>query len=226
MQFLAQVMVRFVIVLNSFLLIPTTSFAIPANLGLLRQEVKVYHDSQRYAHDLEKRIKQARVYINQQIAENKHSKTPHKLALVLDIDETSITNYDKLAKRDFIGTREQIHHEIIRANSPAIAPMLALYKEALNHGVNIFFVTGRTESQRNATRLNLRRAGYSNWSGIYLRPDVYNLNSIVPFKSQARASIAKKGYTIIASIGDQYSDIKGGYAQKGFKLPNPFYYLP
>jgi len=35
-----------------------------------------------------------------------------------------------------------------------------------------------------------------------------------------------QGYDILLTIGDQYSDLKGGYADKGFKLPNPMYYLP
>jgi len=35
-----------------------------------------------------------------------------------------------------------------------------------------------------------------------------------------------KGYTIIANIGDQYSDLVGGYAEGEFKLPDPMYYIP
>jgi hypothetical protein len=27
-------------------------------------------------------------------------------------------------------------------------------------------------------------------------------------------------------LGDQNSDLTGGYAERGFKLPNPYYYLP
>ena len=34
------------------------------------------------------------------------------------------------------------------------------------------------------------------------------------------------GFTIILSVGDQESDLKGGYAERTFKLPNPVYYLP
>jgi putative acid phosphatase of HAD superfamily subfamily IIIB len=47
----------------------------------------------------------------------------------------------------------------------------------------------------------------------------------VPFKSGERAKIASAGYTIIATIGDQQSDIDGGSAECGFKLPNPFYFV-
>ncbi len=198
----------------------------PPNLSLIRKEVKTYHDSGLYFKDLEAKIKEAQDYIIQQAQKNKENNSQQKLALVLDIDETSLSNYDKMVKRDFMGTQDEIHQEILAANSPVIEPMLTLYKSALAHGIEVFFVTGRHESERNATTANLAKAGYSNWSGLYLRPKNYAEPSIIPFKSEARANIAKKGYVIIASIGDQFSDIRGGYAEKGFKLPNPYYYLP
>jgi predicted secreted acid phosphatase len=198
----------------------------PPNLSLVRQEVINYHDSGFYQQELTNKIKQAQNYIIQQVLLNKKNKHPQKLALVLDIDETSLSNYDNIVKHNFTGTRKLIHKEILAANSPAIKPTLALYKNAMKHGIKIFFITGRSESERAATQKNLIKAGYTNWSGLYLRPNHYALPSIISFKSNARAIISKQGYTIIASIGDQYSDIRGGYTQNGFKLPNPFYYLP
>jgi hypothetical protein len=42
----------------------------------------------------------------------------------------------------------------------------------------------------------------------------------------ARKDIESRGYTIIANIGDQYSDRAGGHAARAFKLANPFYFLP
>ena len=38
-----------------------------------------------------------------------------------------------------------------------------------------------------------------------------------------RRRIAEQGYTILLSMGDQESDLAGGYAERTFKLPNPFY---
>jgi acid phosphatase len=35
-----------------------------------------------------------------------------------------------------------------------------------------------------------------------------------------------KGYTVLASVGDQPSDLAGGYAERSFLMPNPFYRLP
>ena len=110
--------------------------------------------------------------------------------------------------------------------SPALKPMLVLYHDAIKQGVDVFFVTGRNETQRPSTESNLRLAGYKKWAGLYLRPIEYNDPSIIPFKSNARALIEKKGYVILASIGDQYSDLLGGHAEQTFKLPNPFYFLP
>ncbi|HEX3434983.1 MAG TPA: HAD family acid phosphatase [Solirubrobacteraceae bacterium] len=34
------------------------------------------------------------------------------------------------------------------------------------------------------------------------------------------------GYRIIVNVGDQQSDLDGGFAQRAFKLPNPFYFIP
>ncbi|HAT1882860.1 TPA: HAD family acid phosphatase [Legionella pneumophila] len=208
------------------LIFSTPIQAEPPNLSLIRKEIKNYYDSGLYHHELERTIKLAEKYINQEYLINKNNKNPKKLAIILDIDETSLSNYEKMVKRDFTGSKEQIHKEILAANSPAIQPMLTLYKNALKRGIKVFFVTGRQESERDATRTNLINAGYTKWSGLYLRPNSYSSPSIIPFKSKTRQLIEKKGYTIIASIGDQCSDIQGGYAKKGFKLPNPFYYLP
>ncbi|WP_298622202.1 HAD family acid phosphatase [uncultured Legionella sp.] len=221
-----KVLPRMLFTLCLSLIISTALHAEPANLSQVRQEVKAYHDSGLYFKELEAAIKKAQQFIIQQAKFHKQNNPQQKLALVLDIDETSLSNYDKMVKRDFMGTQEEIHQEILAANSPVIEPMLALYNAALANGIDVFFVTGRHESERNATNINLNKAGYANWSGLYLRPKNYKESSIIPFKSEARANIAKEGYTIIASIGDQHSDIRGGYAEKGFKLPNPYYYLP
>jgi hypothetical protein len=41
-----------------------------------------------------------------------------------------------------------------------------------------------------------------------------------------RKEITAKGYTIVANIGDQYSDLVVGCAEGKFKLPDPMYYIP
>ena len=48
----------------------------------------------------------------------------------------------------------------------------------------------------------------------------------IHYKSATRAHIELLGYDIVANFGDQYSDLKGGFADKTFKMPNPNYFLP
>lgn len=198
-------------------------WAEPSNLTLVKKDIISYHDSGAYEKELTAVITQAQQFIHQEIKKQPNS---GKFALVLDIDETSLSNYKHMIRRDFTANKAEIHKEIIAADAPAIKPMLNLYNDALKHGIKVFFVTGRSTDEGQATEKNLKEAGYRNWSGLYLRPTTYKEPSIIPFKSQARAQIAQQGYVIIASIGDQFSDIRGGYAKKGFKLPNPYYYLP
>jgi HAD superfamily, subfamily IIIB (Acid phosphatase) len=46
------------------------------------------------------------------------------------------------------------------------------------------------------------------------------------FKSSTRADIESRGYDTMANVGDQKSDLDGGHADRAFKLPNPFYFIP
>lgn len=57
-------------------------------------------------------------------------------------------------------------------------------------------------------------------------PDGGHFPSAADFKAPIRAEIEQAGYTILANIGDQPSDLKGGHAEKGFLLPDPFYRVP
>jgi HAD superfamily, subfamily IIIB (Acid phosphatase) len=45
------------------------------------------------------------------------------------------------------------------------------------------------------------------------------------FKARQRRSLARRGFTIVANVGDQRSDLDGGWAQRTFKLPNPMYVI-
>jgi len=50
--------------------------------------------------------------------------------------------------------------------------------------------------------------------------------SAAHFKAPRRAHIEEQGYTIIANMGDQPSDLAGGFAEQTYLLPNPFYRIP
>lgn len=217
---------RTLFVLANILLVNISVHAEPLNLDKLRHKVEAYHDSGSYDRELDTVAQRAIRYINKRANANQLRKHPQKLAIVLDIDETSLSNYAKMQKRHFVATKEQLLKEDLEANAPALKPTLKIYRDAIQHHVAVFFVTGRREIEREATITNLKKSDYKEWQGLYFKPNDYHKKSVIPFKAQARKKITEKGYRIIASIGDQCSDFAGGYTEAGFKLPNPFYYLP
>ena len=75
-----------------------------------------------------------------------------KPALVLDIDETALSNYAFLG--DFKNILASLAQGAIGGTLPAIAPTLSLYDVARAKGVAVFFITGRPtvfESPRSRT---------------------------------------------------------------------------
>ncbi len=163
------------------------------------------------------------------------------LAIILDIDETSLSNYKDLKALGFGGTPQMQNTAEGRADDPAIMPTLKLYRFAIKHGISVFFITGRTESFRKSTIKNLVSTGYrdvmnatqacedsgsvSPACNLYLRNGKYLNTSAIPYKTEMRRKITKAGYTIIANIGDQYSDLAGGYSLRTYKS-DYMYYIP
>jgi len=165
-----------------------------------------------------------------------------KPALVLDIDETSLSNWPEMLVNKFDYHPDGPCHLPKApcgmlawdkmAKAKAILPTLELFKLARSMRVSVFFITGRHEKERAWTELNLRRAGYvdgrgrNGWVALKMEPNNLKSAPVAGFKAPARAQVEGAGYDIIANIGDQESDLAGGYAERSFKLPNPFYYIP
>jgi hypothetical protein len=202
------------------------------NLGQLKLQLREYRCT-KYDEELVAKLTEARVWIAQRAGQVAHP------AVVLDIDETSLSNWEQIYRNDFgyvpNGACDQDTHTAcgqraweLSADAVAIEPTLALFNAAKALSVAVFFVTGRPESpvERAATEDNLRKAGYRDWNGLFLRPGSTSGQPVADYKSSTRAGIEAGGYRIIANIGDQDSDLAKGYAEKTFKLPNPFYFLP
>lgn len=197
----------------------------PENLSIQKQRLIKYHDSGDYYHDISSVTKKALYYLKFRINQNKRLANPKQLAVVFDIDETTLSNYDDMVHLDFGGTEADIEALEADANDPAIPYTRTLYTFAKNNNIAIFFVTGRREKLRKMTEKNLLDDGYNQWSGLFMKPDNYNMPSVVSYKTAMRKKIVNMGYDIIFNMGDQDSDLKGGYADMAFKLPDPFYLI-
>ena len=139
---------------------------------------------------------------------------------------TSTSDFDYERAHDFGFDALSYNADVKAERFPAIGPTLTLERHIAAEGIAVVFITGRRAPLRSVTLQNLERVGYVRIAGLFLRPSGDRRSRVIPFKSNARRTIANRGYTILASIGDQWSDLKGGYAEHTYKLPNPMYLIP
>jgi hypothetical protein len=144
--------------------------------------------------------------------------------VVFDIDETLLSNYIGVPGSDpEAGVIGQFPGALSGTGTrmPGVSDTYVLAKKL---GMAVFLITARPEALpglRDTTVRNLTAVGYSGWSGLSLKPDPSA--SSATYKAGERAKIEARGYTIVANVGDQESDLAGGFAERRFKIPNPFY---
>jgi predicted secreted acid phosphatase len=203
----------------------------PLNIGQLKFQLRDYRYCGEYDRDFAAKIAEARAYLEA------HARV-ERAALVLDIDETSLSNWLEIDQDDFAfipggpctlqpGAACGDQQWELSARAEALKPTLDLFNTAKALGVTVFFITGRQDrfDLRDATVTNLKRAGYDGWQELVMRP-IASAGSVSDYKSSARKAIMDRGYRIIVNVGDQQSDLEGGNADQAFRLPNPFYFSP
>ena len=210
------------------------------NFDIARARVGAYADCVGnggcYWADLDAQYKRAEEALAREIAAPKHAE---KLAIVFDIDETSLTNYCEM-KREAWGYIPSLRDPWTLSGeaATAIPGALRLYRKARNARVAVFFITGRpgapdpdnprsAADQTAVTAASLKAAGFDGWNGLALRNGAENRMGTVEYKSTERKKIVDQQYRIVMSVGDQWSDLMGEpKADVSVKLPNPFYFLP
>jgi acid phosphatase len=201
----------------------------PLNIDNVKEVLRDYH-KKRYSEDVAAVLADARAYVEQ------HASQVANPALVLDIDETSLTNWPNLDVNDFgfiangacqtpptspCGFNAWVHQH----SAEAITPTRILFNAAKAKGVAVFFISGRHEVDRKVTIVNLNRQGFRGWTKLVLRANNDKTRTVQDYKTEERSKIEAAGYKIIANVGDQESDLKGGFADCTFKMPNPFYLI-
>jgi len=192
----------------------------PPNLNAHKQQLKAYIDSGGYANGVAKVSLEAVKYLQKRIPKGAKGK---KMAVVFDIDETALSNMSHILEHDFGYVPKDWNAWIAAGHAPAIVPVQTIYDVAVKLKVDVIFITGRPETDRASTERNLREVGYETWTKIYFMPTSDVTQTMAGFKTEVRRQLTKDGYAIIANIGDQNSDLVNGYAERIFKLPNPFY---
>jgi HAD superfamily, subfamily IIIB (Acid phosphatase) len=162
----------------------------PVNIDDVKTALRNYRFSF-YDDDIAAVVDSARRYVERRAPQ------VSKPAVVLDIDETSLSNWDNIAANDFgfipAGTCDLprpgacgFDAWILRSIAPAIVPTRDLFNVAIGKSVAVFFITARHNKQREATLLNLDREGYQGWTKLITRDDSDSNKSVQPFKTKER----------------------------------------
>jgi predicted secreted acid phosphatase len=203
-----------------------------------------FSDDSAYAHEVKGIARHATKYL---VRTHKH--TAGK-AILFDVDDTTLNTYSYEIYSNFV-YNPATNGFFVNAGSasifPAVPGMKALEKKAEAHGYTVFFLTGRPLAQKDGTVANLTDAGYDvDPANLYLKDSTaatepWLKDCVVPdpttggtkficttiqYKSMTRKHIESLGYHIVGNFGDQFSDLKGGHADRTFKIPNPMYFLP
>jgi hypothetical protein len=171
-----------------------------------------------------------------------HPQTTGTKAVLFDVDDTTLNTYSYEIYTNFAfnpTTNAAFVNACLTSGCvfPAVPHMVDLEHFAESQGYTVFFLTGRPITQHDGTVANLTNVGYDvDASNLYLK-DASGATepwlapcaptcTTVQYKSLTRAHIESLGYDIVANFGDQFSDLKGGFADATFKIPNPMYFLP
>jgi len=189
----------------------------PPNLQPHKQQVRTYVEGGGYQREIAAVAARARGWIEERAA-----KKGAKLTAVFDLDETLWSNWPLIAKQDFGYVPAEWDRWVEAGEAPVIEPVREVFLAARRAGVEVVLLTGRRERDRAGTEKNLRAAGCADYALLVCKADRDRRTSAA-FKTAVRRELTAGGRTVIANIGDQESDLVGGFAERTFKLPNPFY---
>jgi len=191
----------------------------PKNLTLAKQEIEHYYEQGYFESDVKIVVDQAIEYFYPRVCCSSES------AVVFDIDDTLLWSYYDMKNIQFGFVPPMYHEWVMKAHSPVVPHVKRLYDFFVDRGCSIILLTGRRFNEREATLSNLDLAGYKKIDQLIMRSEDELTMSAFEFKNKHRQQLEEQGHKIIATIGDQYSDLEGGYAEYKVKIPNYTYLI-
>ena len=146
---------------------------------------------QAWLDDTVKALAGSRTYVGKRVAN-----TSGRLAINLDIDNTSLQTYYDRGK--------------------AIPATLRLVRYAKARGVSIFFNTGRHVSMHDSVDPPAQARGLPGRRHVLKQ----RWETLSESKRQCRRFYVKKGFKLIANVGNRRTDFIGGYSTPAYRLPN------
>jgi len=186
------------------------------NLRTAKDIVKEYYESGKYNEEMRDVINDAKEKFDK-IKPTKNS------VVIFDIDETALNNYGLAKMMDFgyVYDLNKKWNEELKA--PAIKETQELYFYLLGKGFKTIFLTGRNSNEYDVTYKNLIQEGYTGFDTLITQSKEDQKLKSQEFKSKIRTELTSKGYEIVGTVGDQWTDLNGPYSGIQIKVPNYLY---
>lgn len=139
--------------------------------------------------------------------------------IVFDIDEVVLSNlpYVNDYNYSYLSTPENIE----KGECILIEQCKNTFEIINTKNIKYAFITGRKEYLRKITINNLEKYNLKNYQKLYLCPNNF-IGDVQDFKLSCRKDLSEK-FNIVYNIGDQLSDLIGGYSENELLIFNPFY---
>lgn len=177
-----------------------------------------YYKSGKYDEELNEAIAEAKKEFEKiEFTENS--------VVVIDVDETVLSNYGLAEQMGFGYVYEMNKKWNAEMKAPAIPQVKDLYDFLIERGATIIFLTGRNIPEYEVTYGNLINAGYTTFDTLITQREYEYELTAQEFKSSKRKELVERGYEIIGTIGDQWSDLEGEHHGIQVKIPNYLYLI-
>lgn len=217
--------IQFLIVIASFLLLTACTANRQCdetlrNLQQNRADVDAYYSNGAYEKEVAAIAMEADQYIEKAVSSGSYAKP----ALIFDIDETLLDNHTFYKERLRYRFSPTLWKQWVNiGQAPALEPVRDIFLKYKDQ-MDIFIITGRNILQRAQTLRNLKGQGIDGWTTIFFKQAWDRELSAREYKKRIVQQLKEKeGYTFIANIGDQESDLGAAIQGKNFKLPNYLY---
>ena len=156
----------------------------------------------------------ARLRLDQDLAQHKSRRRGQKPpAIIVDADETVLDNSRFQAELILRGagyTSESWQAWCARAEAGAVPGAVDFLNYAFRHGVRVFYITNRRQTEKPGTITNLKSLGF---------PDVSEETVMVreqgstPSKESRRQTV-RAGYRVVLLVGDNLNDFNDDFSGK------------
>ncbi len=238
---------------------PVDGEAIP-NIDSVKSTIRAYYNaSGGIANKSSSRYIDQVQSIENRILHSLPATAPANAALVFDVDDTLLWNYDFEDKATNFNFDPTLNGTWVTQHLFVKVPgMPGLLRELKSRGYALYGITGRPAAQEADTIANLNEQGFTvngqpAGTPLFTAATLYTKDpvvagppasiptqpwvdcaadgnpaacSTVEYKALTRDHIeTADGVDLLMNVGDQWSDLQGGFADTWTKIPNPTYFL-